>query len=83
MDHPMAVGAEQRQILDRPRLLAANVQRLDVVALDIPLAPRAVLLGEVEPADLAGKRSTDGQDAVDLFLAQAAIPSRYACRRRR
>ena len=69
----MAVGAEQREILDGPGLLAADVQWLDVVALDITLSALAVLLGEVEHAHLAGERTAVGQHTADLLTTQSGI----------
>ena len=38
VDHAVAVRAEQGKVTDRPDAFTANVQRLDVMALDIALA---------------------------------------------
>jgi hypothetical protein len=72
----MAVRAEEREVVDRAGLLAADVQRLDVVALGIALAALAVQLGEVEVAYLAGERLAVRADAIDLLPRREGFRSR-------
>jgi hypothetical protein len=47
MDHPVAVGAEQRQVTNPLESLTALMQRLDVMALDVawgaPALPRLAI----------------------------------------
>src|SRR3954469_19830587 len=62
VDHPVAVGAQQRQVLEPGPL--ARPQRVDgprVVALDEPLTVLTVADQEVEPAHLAWQPAEAGQ----------------------
>ena len=46
MDHSVAVGAEQGEVLNRPFLQSADMQRLDVMALDVALSDEPLATSE-------------------------------------
>ena len=69
----MAVRAEQGKIADASGAFPANVQRLDVVAFDVPAAAFPVKLAEVELAYLAGERSARRDHAADLLPPQGRV----------
>src|SRR5262249_30463641 len=73
MDHAVAVRAEQGKGANGATPLAAHVQRLDVMALDVTLAAFTVEVAEVEFAYLAGQRSTSREHTVDLPPPQGGI----------
>src|SRR6516162_695908 len=73
VDHAVTVGAQQRKILGRSRLLAPDVQWFHVVALDVPLSALAICLREVELTHFAHEKSAAGQHAADLLAPQGRI----------
>ena len=54
VDHPVAVGAKQDEILDFRLGLAGDVQWRPMVTLDVVGPARAIRTFEIEPARLAG-----------------------------
>jgi phage-related baseplate assembly protein len=73
MDHPVTVGAHQREVIEPGRSAASDVQRDDVMALDEAPAAFAVSLCEVEPADLTRNWPSTPTNSNDLALTQPTI----------
>jgi hypothetical protein len=73
MDHAVTVRAEQGKLANAPGALAANVQGLDVMALDVTLTTFTIELVEIELAYLAVQRPACREHAVDLLPPEGRV----------
>jgi hypothetical protein len=81
VNHAVAVGAEHCQIIEPGCSNPGDVQRHDVMAVDVVAAKFAVPLLEVEFADFACDRDATFSGEVDLPRRRRKSRSRATCRR--
>ncbi|MEV6744058.1 hypothetical protein AB0N21_06580 [Streptomyces sp. NPDC051080] len=74
MDHAVTVGADEGEIAELGVPLPRDMERKDVMALDVPGAAVPVDRLEVETARLAREPSAALKNRSDLLLAQAPVP---------
>jgi hypothetical protein len=73
MDPPVAVGTDADEVIQPRPGLTGDMERRDVVILDVALAPSPVRRSVVEAADLARQVAAPATNLVDLPAVESLV----------